>query len=271
MIKAKHIKGVNSNGYVLTTDGSGVVSWQDSTPIVISDADGDTKIQVEESNDEDIVRFDTNGEERIIITSAGKVGIGVSTPSRLLDINGDLVVRGGDIHGNATGDPAISVDSSTNASIPNNLSVGGTTTLNSLAYTWPASQSADRYLKTNGSGTLSWDTVSSGSSYSVNVNTPTTPNSAVSLSYSSSNNEEFYIMTPSADITVTLPSISGNSIPEGYKVNVKNLSASNTLTLSPNSTGSNKIDGSASITHSISTQYENITLVCDGSDTWYRV
>ena len=28
MIKAKHIKGVNSNGYVLTTNASGVVSWQ---------------------------------------------------------------------------------------------------------------------------------------------------------------------------------------------------------------------------------------------------
>ena len=27
MIKAKHIKGVNSNGYVLTTNASGVVSW----------------------------------------------------------------------------------------------------------------------------------------------------------------------------------------------------------------------------------------------------
>ena len=27
MIKAKHIKGVDSNGYVLTTNGSGVVSW----------------------------------------------------------------------------------------------------------------------------------------------------------------------------------------------------------------------------------------------------
>ena len=27
MIKAKHIKGVSSNGYVLTTNASGVVSW----------------------------------------------------------------------------------------------------------------------------------------------------------------------------------------------------------------------------------------------------
>ena len=31
MIKAKHIKGVNSNGYVLTTNGSGVVSWAASS------------------------------------------------------------------------------------------------------------------------------------------------------------------------------------------------------------------------------------------------
>ena len=30
MIKAKHIKGVNSNGYVLTTNDSGVASWQPS-------------------------------------------------------------------------------------------------------------------------------------------------------------------------------------------------------------------------------------------------
>lgn len=32
----------------------------------------------------------------------------------------------------------------------------GTTSLNSIVYTWPASQTADYILKTNGSGTLSW-------------------------------------------------------------------------------------------------------------------
>lgn len=37
-----------------------------------------------------------------------------------------------------------------------NLAVGGTTTFNSLAYTWPASQTANYFLQTNGSGTLAW-------------------------------------------------------------------------------------------------------------------
>lgn len=41
-----------------------------------------------------------------------------------------------------------------------NLKVGTTTTLNSLTYTWPASQGASQFLQTNGSGTLSWTTIS---------------------------------------------------------------------------------------------------------------
>jgi len=37
----------------------------------LEDADGDTKIQVEESSDEDIIRFDTGGTERMTLTAAG--------------------------------------------------------------------------------------------------------------------------------------------------------------------------------------------------------
>ena len=40
-------------------------SVTDSTRII--DADGDTKIQVEESSDEDIIRADTAGQERVTI------------------------------------------------------------------------------------------------------------------------------------------------------------------------------------------------------------
>jgi len=50
------------------------------------DADGDTMIQVEESSDEDKIRFDTGGTERVIIDSTG-VGIGTSSPSYKLTIN----------------------------------------------------------------------------------------------------------------------------------------------------------------------------------------
>ena len=57
-----------SANQVLKTNGSGVLSFADdsggggsSTSIV--DTDGDTKIQVEESADEDIIRFDVAGNE----------------------------------------------------------------------------------------------------------------------------------------------------------------------------------------------------------------
>ena len=47
----------------------------------LEDADQDTKIQVEESSDEDIIRFDTGGAERMTVASGGTV-----------DVVGDLTV-----------------------------------------------------------------------------------------------------------------------------------------------------------------------------------
>ena len=42
------------------------------------DADSDTKIQLEESSDEDIIRFDTGGTERFTMSSAGKIAYGTN-------------------------------------------------------------------------------------------------------------------------------------------------------------------------------------------------
>ena len=47
-----------------------------TTANILNDADSDTKIQVEESSDEDTIRFDTAGTERMVITSGGDVVIG---------------------------------------------------------------------------------------------------------------------------------------------------------------------------------------------------
>ena len=55
-------------------------------PFTLADTDGDTKIQVEESSDEDKLRFDTAGSERMIIDENGDVGIGTTAPSRKLHI-----------------------------------------------------------------------------------------------------------------------------------------------------------------------------------------
>ena len=53
----------------------------------LEDADGNTKVQVEKSSDENKIRFDTAGSERMIIDENGKVGIGTSSPGELLEIN----------------------------------------------------------------------------------------------------------------------------------------------------------------------------------------
>jgi hypothetical protein len=63
-----------SANQVLTTNGSGALSFADGgggTPTLISDADGDTKVQTEESSDEDIIRFDTAGSEKMTLGSTG--------------------------------------------------------------------------------------------------------------------------------------------------------------------------------------------------------
>ena len=72
-----------SANQVLKTDGSGNVTWATEAAVSagtsMSDADGDTKIQVEESADEDKIRFDTAGTQRMVIDSAGRVLINTAT------------------------------------------------------------------------------------------------------------------------------------------------------------------------------------------------
>ena len=58
---------------------------QINSAIQLSDADGDTKVMVEKSADEDKIRFDTGGTERAIINSTG-LGVGTSTPSQILNV-----------------------------------------------------------------------------------------------------------------------------------------------------------------------------------------
>ncbi len=60
-----------SNGQALTSTVAGVLSWTSAPYInILRDADNDTKIQVEETADEDIIRFSTGGTERWVMNGA---------------------------------------------------------------------------------------------------------------------------------------------------------------------------------------------------------
>ncbi len=115
---------------------------------------------------EDYIGLETSGSVRMVISgSDGKVGIGSSTPSHKLDINGDIRVRGNDIRDNS-GSPAISFDGSSNTGINGNLSTGGgyTAQLDVVSSSPFAVTAAHHYLAvdTSAARTINLPTISSG-------------------------------------------------------------------------------------------------------------
>ena len=73
--------------YSRVTDAAGTPAWFDvstaTSTLVIKDADSDTKIQVEESADEDKIRFDTAGTERMVIDESG---VSITTGGSTIDV-----------------------------------------------------------------------------------------------------------------------------------------------------------------------------------------
>lgn len=53
---------------VLVSNGSGKLEWQNSVANFIEDADGDTKIEVEKTLDEDVIRFSLEGSQKMVFT-----------------------------------------------------------------------------------------------------------------------------------------------------------------------------------------------------------
>ncbi|MBI1288058.1 MAG: hypothetical protein GC178_10840 [Flavobacteriales bacterium] len=74
------VDGNQSAGYIPVSDANGTMVWTAPASITgineLVDADGDTKIQVEESTDEDYIRFDAGGVEAMVIDNSKHVGIG---------------------------------------------------------------------------------------------------------------------------------------------------------------------------------------------------
>jgi len=64
------------------------------TPDAIADADGDTKVEVEQSAYEDHIHLTTSDTTRMTIDELGKVGIGTTTPTNDLTVYSDTNSRG---------------------------------------------------------------------------------------------------------------------------------------------------------------------------------
>ncbi len=83
---------LTTKSYVDTEIASAVGSLSSDE---IRDADDNTKIQVEEGANDNTIRFDTAGSERMIIGPTGLVKIGSGTPATMLDIDGTLKIADG--------------------------------------------------------------------------------------------------------------------------------------------------------------------------------
>jgi|GEM_PF-6800454 len=93
---AKKLQGVEISSTAPTNKqlliyNSTSTKWEPGKLNEIADADNNTKIQVEESSNENKIRFDINGTEKMIIDNTGYVGINTSsTPTSTLTVNGSF-------------------------------------------------------------------------------------------------------------------------------------------------------------------------------------
>lgn len=117
-----------------------------------------------------------------------------------------------------------------------------------VTYTLPAADgTSGQYLSTDGAGLLSWGTVST---------TPAILSKSANYTVQTSDGSNVVVLCTNT-ITITLYAASGNT---GKIINVKN-NGTGTITIDANA--SELIDGA--LTQTISAQYTNLTLVCDGT------
>ena len=109
------VYNTDDNTFQYNAGTSGTPDWQSfatssSSSGELADADSNTLVQVEESADENIIRFDTLGTERMQIQADGdvaidtdtlfvdatnsRVGVGTATPASELDVVGDIQYTG---------------------------------------------------------------------------------------------------------------------------------------------------------------------------------
>jgi hypothetical protein len=126
-----HISGSVTEGLRIAKAGSDYREIQFETngvdtAFIQVDASEGMIIGCQSVNDEIIFQTtDTGGISEVMrVTANSRLGIGTTSPSHKLDVNGDIRIRGNDIRDNS-GNPAITFDGSANTTIAGNLSTSG--------------------------------------------------------------------------------------------------------------------------------------------------
>ena len=150
----------------------------------------------------------------------------------------------------------------TNARADARIGAANLTDLNDVTYT--AGAGIDNYVLTYDHANTTWKAeAAAGGGGSVPNITSASPGTAYTIS-THAGIEEIYLLTPSANISVNLPAAA--TAGTGHKYQIKNLAASYSLTIDPD--GAETIDGLS--TFVISSQYESITIVTNGSN-WFII
>ena len=151
----------------------------------------------------------------------------------------------------------------TNARADARIAAANLTDLNDVNYT--AGSAINDYVLTYVHANTRWEAkaATGGGGGSVPATTAVSQGTDYTIS-TTTGIEEIFFITPTADINVNLPAAS--TAGDGYKYNIKNLASGFSLTIDPNSTET--IDGST--TFVLSTQYQSITIVSDGSN-WFII
>jgi len=174
----------------------------------------------------------TNSTSRLTATSGdGYVGINNVAPSEFLDVGGNIIT---------TGDLILTEQSDHNS-----------TPAAGLGYLWVKDTAPSTLIFTDDDGT----DVTLGAS--VNITTYTSGIHSVDVS-------DYMIVADatSGAITLNLPAVSSNT---GKVYNIKKIDSSlNTVTIDGNS--SETIDDSTTIV--LNSQYDSVTIVCDGTEWW---